>query len=73
MSKKYDIALRKDDKGRLDDVVVNDVETFRMEFMSKNDIWLRCYLKNGKFIDFGISGKRLSLRSDCEPEGVVYE
>jgi hypothetical protein len=36
-----------DDKGNLDDVVVNDVECFRLEYMDDNSIWLKCY-RDGK-------------------------
>jgi hypothetical protein len=36
-----------DDKGNLDDVVVNDVDCFRLEYMADNSIWLKCY-RDGK-------------------------
>lgn len=39
----YRIALRPDHDGYLDDVVVNDVECFRMEDMGDH-WWLCCYL-----------------------------
>jgi hypothetical protein len=37
-----------DDKGNLDDVVVNDVECFRLEYMADNSIWLKCHRGEGK-------------------------
>jgi hypothetical protein len=36
-----------DDKGNLDDVVVNDVTCFRLEYMDDNSVWLKCY-RDGK-------------------------
>ena len=36
----------------LDDVVVNDVEMFRLERMDDDTFWARCYKNNGKIIDF---------------------
>jgi len=51
MSDDYRIALRYDDLG-LDDVVINYVETFRMERMDNDRIWLCCYLTDGQAIHF---------------------
>jgi hypothetical protein len=36
-----------DERGDLDDVVVNDVRMFRMERMDSGHFWLRCY-RDGK-------------------------
>lgn len=41
----YRIALRPDHEGELDDVVVRDVEMFRMERMSEHDFWIALYFK----------------------------
>ena len=49
----YQIALRHDDLG-LDDVVVKDVEVFRMERMDDDYVWLCCYLADGQRIDFDL-------------------
>ncbi len=53
----YDIALRYDDLG-LDDIVVKDVEMFRMERMDDDYVWLACYLKNGQEIIFDLHIER---------------
>jgi hypothetical protein len=44
------MALRPDDRypDELDDVVVKDVETFRMEAMSDDVWWMCCYFRNGE-------------------------
>jgi hypothetical protein len=53
----YQIALRYDDLG-LDDVVVKDVEMFRMERMDDNYVWIACYLADGQEIVFDLSADR---------------
>jgi hypothetical protein len=35
------------DRGELDDIVVNDVSMFRMERMDSGKFWIRCY-RDGK-------------------------
>ena len=45
------IALRKDNRGDLDDVVVEPVRMFRAEFMDDNTLWLCCYLPGGELGD----------------------
>ena len=35
--------IDKDDKGRLDDVVITDVSTFHMEWMDEDCVWIRLY------------------------------
>lgn len=43
------IEIRKDSKGREDDIVVDNVEMFRMERMTEAGAWwLRIYGKDGK-------------------------
>lgn len=32
-----------DSMGNLDDVVVKNVEMFRLEYMDENIVWIRCY------------------------------
>lgn len=49
----YDIALRKNDLG-LDDVVVKNVATFRMERMDETYVWFACYLQDGQEIHFDL-------------------
>jgi hypothetical protein len=63
------IALRKDDTGELDDIVVEDVHMFRMEFMSDNTLWIACHLTNGETISWWCSSrKRLKLtQSELPP------
>lgn len=34
-----------DSKGNLDDVVIENVDMFRLEYMSDNCVWLACYRK----------------------------
>lgn len=40
----YRIALRPDEDGALDDVVVKDVAMFRLERMDRRSWWLACFL-----------------------------
>jgi len=35
--------IDRDDKGNLDDVVIENVAMFRMEWMSDNQVWIRLY------------------------------
>lgn len=56
----YRIALRDDDEGYLDDVVIKDVEMFRMERMDDGAIWACCYLKGHERVDFWLTGGRRS-------------
>ena len=56
------IALRRLSDGRLDDVVVTEVEMFRMEIMESDarhvrSLWLCCYLPSGDRITWNLSGK----------------
>lgn len=45
MKRKKDarIALRPDETGALDDVVVRDVSMFRAEMMDTKTLWMCCY------------------------------
>ena len=56
----YQIALRYDDLG-LDDVVVKDVEMFRMERMDDDYVWLACYLRDGQEIVFDLETDKKGL------------
>lgn len=71
----YRIALRPDHTGELDDVVVKDVEMFRMERMDADHIWLCCYLKGSEErITFHLTAKGWIWEQVGErPAGVVYE
>lgn len=57
----YQIALREDSLG-LDDVVVRDVKTFRMERMNKNHVWLCCHLTDGQDIHFDLWLDKTTVR-----------
>lgn len=46
-----------DEKGNLDDVVVEDVEMFRLEYMDKGIIWMRCYRAVKQDVVFWLNGK----------------
>lgn len=61
----YDIALRPDGDGLLDDVVVNRVGMFRAERMDDKTLWLACYLDNGEDVVFFVSSSRSGLRFTC--------
>lgn len=57
---------RLDDRGLLDDVVVEDVETFRLERMSDGHIWGAVYRRDGSRTVFHVFGKRVSLTYEHE-------
>lgn len=69
------IALRPDSDGKLDDVFVNDVKTFRIERMNNNTWWMACYLYSDEEIHFDLfpesDGFTLQVRN-C-PKSLVYE
>jgi hypothetical protein len=46
-----------DSSGNLDDVVVENVNTFRLEFMDDNTVWLACYrgVEHGGDVVFWLS------------------
>lgn len=67
------IALRKDSAGKLDDIVVEPVEMFRMEFMDNDSLWICCYLPNGERIAWMCHGKRLKLNEWEMPESGTWE
>lgn len=56
------------DRGNLDDVVVPDVELFRMEWMDKGSVWLRCYRKGKPDVIFWLKSKR-KIKGQHEIEG----
>jgi hypothetical protein len=55
--------FRLDDDGKLDDVVVHDVDTFRLERMSDNSWWACVYLRDGSRVHFGIGAKRAMVEA----------
>lgn len=54
------------DEMGLDDVVINDVEMFRLERMNEKLYWARCYKKNGEIIDFHIFIKGRNITGFAE-------
>ena len=60
--------LSYDDNNELDDVVINNVDMFRLERMSNNDIWIAVY-RGDKRVAFSI-GTRHGLQ---EIEAFVTE
>lgn len=42
------------ESGNLDDVVINDVSMFRLEYMDSGHVWIRCY-REGKGKDVVIN------------------
>jgi hypothetical protein len=74
----YDIALREDQHGNLDDVVVRDVETFRMERLDDQTFWISCSLLNGERITWvlgrGKEGEEiLQVETTEYPQALCYE
>lgn len=50
-----------DERGDLDDIVVHDVATFRMERMERMDtgqFWIRCYRDGKPDVVFNLSSSR---------------
>lgn len=47
-----------DDKGDLDDIVINNVSMFRMERMDDGNFWLRCYCDGKPDVIFSLNSKR---------------
>jgi len=41
--------------GNLDDVVVENVEMFRLEYMSDKSIWIKLYKKDGSEVVINLS------------------
>lgn len=50
-------VFRHDDQGELDDVVVRDVEMFRLEYMDTRGVWLCCYKPDGRRVSFWLRSK----------------
>ena len=71
----YRIALRPDDQGDLDDVVVKDVEMFRAEMMDNRSLWMCCYLEGHERVNFWVTAKRgrLLFTVTEQPSDVPYE
>lgn len=72
----YRIALRPDEHGYLDDVVVHDVDMFRMEDMG-DSWWLCCYLsatgENRICWSLRIEGGRIVATITETPTDATYE
>ncbi len=67
---------RRDDKGELDDVVVDDVACFRMERMTHDHIWGAVHRNDGSRTTFDIHGNRgakVSLRHEEDPAAAPPE
>lgn len=65
----YRIALRNDDRGALDDVVVCDVSMFRAEMMDNKTLWMCCYFPDSdQRITFWIRSRRGPLDFDVTEE-----
>jgi hypothetical protein len=47
-----------DERGDLDDIVVNDVSLFRMERMADDTFWIRCYCDGKPDIVFWLNSER---------------
>ena len=71
----YRIALRPDEAGELDDVVVKDVEMFRAEMMDDRTLWMCCYLAGHERVNFWVSARGGKLRFSVTewPDDVPYE
>jgi hypothetical protein len=72
----YRIALRPDDHGELDDVVVNDVSMFRAEMMDGRSLWMCCYLEGHERVNFWVRVKGrgvLEFHVTEQPDDVTYE
>ena len=54
-----------DDRG-VDDVVIHDVDVFRLERMGDTSFWLKCYKSNGEEIVFWINRKGRGIAVDQE-------
>jgi hypothetical protein len=57
---------RLDQRGLLDDVVVEDVVMFRMERMSDDHVWGAVYHRDGSRTDFNLHGEGLSFTHEPE-------
>jgi hypothetical protein len=55
-----------DETGALDDVVVDDVATFRLERMSDDHVWGAVYHRDGSRTDFNLHGDGLSFTHEPE-------
>jgi hypothetical protein len=59
---RYRIALRDDDNGDLDDVVINDVSMFRAERMDGKSLWMACYFPDSdEHVTFWVRAKKGKL------------
>lgn len=54
-------AWRTDEQGELDDVVVPDVETFRLERLGVGQWWIGLYRTDGSCVHIDIAGDRRAV------------
>jgi hypothetical protein len=47
-----------DERKNLDDVVVNDVSMFRMEWMDDGCVWIKCYCEGKPDVVFWLNSKK---------------
>ena len=60
-----------DRNGNLDDVVLSNVETFRLEYMNNRSIWIRCYRRGADDVVIWLnSHKKIEGRHDLEPSAL---
>lgn len=73
----YRIALRPDEEGMLDDVVVDDVSMFRAEMMGPGELWMAAYLNGSEDrVAFWVKAVKkgvLEFVVTESPTDVVYE
>lgn len=51
------VRIDRDDCGKLDDVVISDVETFHMEWMDDRGVFIACYRADGTEFKFWLKSK----------------
>lgn len=61
------MALRLDQNGFLDDVVVDEVSSFRAEVLTKDTLWLCCYLPGT-----GVEGDRIAFEVTAEGDTLRF-
>lgn len=62
------MALRPLTTGGLDDVVVEDVSTFRAELLDEATLWLACYLPGT-----GVEGDRVTFEVSARDGRLILE
>lgn len=66
MTKKYKDRIDYTKAGDLDDIVIGDVELFRMERMDDHWFWLRCYRENEPDVVFHLSAHDGKIKGNHE-------